>query len=283
LSTIASVETFKSKAQPAPSVYSELSDATALPPRDAIAPLPDLSDPSLVSASRSRASMKKKLASHADLISVLSMPASRSKSIVSARSIRTHRSRLETATLEDLMKELASDESKYMRELRTLADGVIPILLKCVLSKSDAAVAAGLFKRAPGSEKEAIAEASKAIHDMSVAIQRLKGVHTSIPKEDHFKFLIWAQRALSIYEGYVKTWRLGFQDVVVSLAVEGEESTVSSPKTAESGWDQGLPRNEDGYIVDGDGERVDVAFLLKRPLVRLKFLSKTLKVSQFFG
>jgi hypothetical protein len=279
LSTIASVETFKSKAQPAPSVYSELSDMTAQPAHDTVAALPDLSDPSVVSASRSRTSLKRKLTTHADLISVLSMPASRSKSIVSARSIRTHRSRLETATLEDLMKELSSDETKYMRELRTLADGVIPILLKCVLSKSDAAVAAGLFKRAPGSEKEAIAEASKAIHDMSVAIQRLKGVHTSIPKDDHFKFLIWAQRALSIYEGYVKTWRLGFQDVVVSLAVEGEESTVSSPKTAESGaWDQGLPRNEDGYIVDGDGERVDVAFLLKRPLVRLKLLAKKLKV-----
>ncbi|TID18061.1 hypothetical protein E2P81_ATG11030 [Venturia nashicola] len=273
LSTIASVETFKSKAQPAPSICSETSEMTALPP------LPDLSDPSVVSASRSRASMKKKLASHADLISVLSMPAgaSRSKSVVSARSIRTHRSRLETATLEDLMKELASDETKYMRELRTLADGVIPILLKCVLSKSDAAIAAGLFRRAPASDKEAIAEASKVIHDMSVAIQRLKGVHTSIPKDDHFKFLIWAQRALSIYEGYVKTWRMGFQDVVVSLANEGEGSTVSSPKTAESGWDQGLPRNEDGYIVDGSGERVDVAYLLKRPLVRLKFLTKTLK------
>ncbi|QDS77499.1 hypothetical protein FKW77_000272 [Venturia effusa] len=271
LSTIASVETFKSKAQPAPSIYSEMSEMTALPP------LADLSDPSVISASRSRASMKKKLASHADLISVLSMPASRSKSIVSARSIRTHRSRLETATLEDLMNELTSDETKYMRELRTLADGVIPILLKCVLSKSDAAIAAGLFRRAPASDKEAIAEASKAIHDMSVAIQRLKGVHTSIPKDDHFKFLIWAQRALSVYEGYVKTWRMGFQDVVVSLAVESEESTVSSPKIAESGWDQGLPRNEEGYIVDGSGERVDVAYLLKRPLVRLKFLTKTLK------
>lgn len=272
LSTIASVETFKSKAHPTPSIYSEMSEMTALPP------LPDLSDPSVVSASRSRASMKKKLASHADLISVLSMPASRSKSIVSARSIRTHRSRLETATLEDLMKELTSDETKYTRELRTLADGVIPILLKCVLSKSDAAIAAGLFRRAPASDKEAIAEASKVIHDMSVAIQRLKGVHASIPKDDHFKFLIWAQRALSIYEGYVKTWRMGFQDVVVSLANESEESTVSSPKTAESGWDQGLPRNKDGYIVDGSGERVDVAYLLKRPLVRLKFLTKTLKV-----
>jgi hypothetical protein len=280
LSTIASVETFNTKPQQSRSVLSEMSEMTTQPVQDVVTALPDMTDPSIVSASRSRTSLKRKLTTHADLISVLSMPASRSKSIVSARSIRTHRSRLETATLEDLMRELASDEIKYMRELRTLADGVIPVLLKCVLSKSEAAVAAGLFKRSSNTEKEAVAEASRAIHDMSVAIQRLKGVHTSIPKESHFQFLIWAQRALSIYEGYVKTWRLGFQDVVVSLAVEGEGSTVSSPKATEVGgaWDQGLPRNEDGYIVDGDGERVDVAFLLKRPLVRLKFLVKTLKV-----
>ncbi|KAF2430970.1 hypothetical protein EJ08DRAFT_733731 [Tothia fuscella] len=283
LSTIASVETFNTKAQQAPpSSISEGSECTAsLPIRaknDELSALPNIATASLVSSTRSKTSLRRKLTTHADLISVLSMPASRSKSIVSARSIRTHRSRLETATIDDLMKELTSDETKYMRELRTLADGVIPVLLKCVLSKSEAAVAAGLFNRFPNSEKDAVADASKAIHDMSVAIQRLKSVHKRIPKDSHFSFLIWAQSAHSVYEKFVKTWRLGFQDVVVSLAAEDEDSTVSTPKTSDSGaWDQGLPRNEDGYIVDGDGERVDVAFLLKRPLVRLKYLTKTLK------
>jgi hypothetical protein len=52
---------------------------------------------------------------------------------------------LATATVGDLMKELSSDESKYIRELNTLVDGVIPVLLTCVLSKSDSVVAAGLF------------------------------------------------------------------------------------------------------------------------------------------
>jgi hypothetical protein len=284
LSTIASVETFNTKVQQAPpSSISECSEGTVPAPivssNDQLATVPEDGTPSLVSATKSRTSLKRKLTTHADLISVLSMPASRSKSIVSARSIRTHRSRLETATIDDLMKELSSDENKYMRELRTLADGVIPVLLKCVFSKSEAAVAAGLFNRFPHSEKDAIADASKAIHDMGLAIQRLKSIHTRIPKENHFQFLIWAQSALSIYEKYVKTWRLGFQDVVVSLATEEEGSTVTTPKSPEGGaWEQGLPRNEDGYIVDGDGERVDVAFLLKRPLVRLKYLVKTLKV-----
>jgi hypothetical protein len=285
LSTIASVETFNTKVQQAPpSAVSEYSDGTAqpleMPNNDQLATVPEDGALSTVSVAKSRTSLKRKLTTHADLISVLSMPASRSKSIVSARSIRTHRSRLETATIDDLMKELSSDESKYMRELRTLADGVIPVLLKCVFSKSEAAVAAGLFNRFPNSEKDAVADASKAIHDMGLAIQRLKSIHTRIPKENHFQFLIWAQSASNIYEKYVKAWRLGFQDVVVSLATEEEGSTVTTPKSVEGGaWDQGLPRNEDGYIVDGDGERVDVAFLLKRPLVRLKYLAKTLKVS----
>ena len=40
-----------------------------------------------------------------------------------------------------------------------------------------------------------------------------------------------------------------------------------------------MPRNAEGYVVNGDGERVDVAYMLKRPLVRLKYLAKTLKVN----
>jgi hypothetical protein len=43
-------------------------------------------------------------------------------------------------------------------------------------------------------------------------------------------------------------------------------------------WDEGMARNAEGYVVNGDGERVDVAYMLKRPLVRLKYLAKSLKV-----
>ncbi len=68
-------------------------------------------------------SLKRRLTTHADLISVLSVPRRGSKSIQSARSIRTNRSRLATATIGDLMKELSSDEGKYIRELNTLVDG----------------------------------------------------------------------------------------------------------------------------------------------------------------
>lgn len=225
---------------------------------------------------------RKKIARHEDLMSVLSMPkASGSKSIVSARSIRTNRSRLANATIEDIMNELASDEAKYMRELRTLVDGVIPVLLSCVLSKSEAAIAAGLFSRSKSSDPS---EITKPIVDMGVCLERLKSLHKRVPKEDSDALIEWAQSAQRVYSDYISVWRLGFQDVVISLAPADEDpfkpaKVVNGPDDG-APWDEGMPRNAEGYVVNSDGERVDVAYMLKRPLVRLKYLSKSLKVCQ---
>ncbi|OCL05340.1 hypothetical protein AOQ84DRAFT_390922 [Glonium stellatum] len=289
LSTIASVETFATKMQAAPSSIAEGSEITTqtnveledVPASEA----GDTFDPNASrSLSRRGTSAKRKLASHADLISVLSMPRGGTKSIMSARSIRTNRSRLATATIGDLMNELASDEAKYMRELRTLVDGVIPVLLTCVLSKSDSAVAAGLFSRSAAANDPNV---TKPIVDMGIALERLKSLHKRIPKDDSNALLSWAQSAQRLYGDYVKAWRLGFKDVVVNLAPATDDAssgtatrTATAPDDA-AAWDEGLPRNEEGYVVNGDGERVDVAFLLKRPLVRLKYLAKTLKGINF--
>jgi hypothetical protein len=227
----------------------------------------------------SRRSTKRRLASHADLISVLSMPKAGTKSIMSARSIRTNRSRLATATTGDIMDELASDEIKYMRELRTLVDGVIPVLLSCVLSKSDSAVAAGLFSRSNSTDPTQV---TKPIIDMGVSLERLKTLHKRVPKNDPDAFLSWAQSAQRVYSDYIAAWRLGFQDVVISLASADDDpftpaKVVDGPVDG-APWDEGLPRNAEGYVVNGDGERVDVAYMLKRPLVRLKYLAKSIKV-----
>ncbi len=172
---------------------------------------------------------------------------------------------------QDLLNEVSSDEFKYMRELRTLVDGVIPVLLTCVLSKTDSAAAAGLFSRTAASSNDA--NLTRPIVDMGIALERLKSLHKRVPTADTGAFLIWAQGAQRIYSDYLKVWRLGFQDVVVNLAPATEE------EKSDPAWDDGLSRNEEGYLVNGDGERVDVAFLLKRPLVRLKYLAKTLRVS----
>ena len=279
LSTIASVETFSTRQGAALPSVSDFSGYTARQ-----APIqgdPDADeardhfDPNLLKRKNSR------LTKHADLISVLSLPTAGNRSIQSARSIRTNRSRLATATVGDLMQELATDESKYMRELRTLVDGVIPVLLTCVLSKSDSAVAAGLFSASADAHKDP--NFTRPIIDMGIALERLKTLHRRIPQGDVAALLTWAHGAERVYVEYLKAWRMGFQDVVVNLAPASKDAfTVSgSQDTNSGGLDDGLPRNEEGDVVNGDGERVDVAFLLKRPLVRLKYLAKTLKGINF--
>jgi hypothetical protein len=248
LSTIASAETLQESAAP-----SEVSEQETIVPEHA---------GSLSGAN----GLKRRLTRHEDLISVLSLPMADSRSIVSARSIRTNRTKLEQATLQDLWSEFTADEIKYQRELRTLVDGVIPVLLSCVLSKSDSAIAAGLFGRSAADD----AAVTKPIIDMGVALERLRAHHRRVPKCDNNALLSWAQGATRIYHDYLTAWRMGFQDVVVNLAPADADTSTR--------WDDGLLRNEDGDLINGDGERVDVAFLLKRPLVRLKYLAKTFKV-----
>jgi hypothetical protein len=247
LSTIASAETLLESAAP-----SEVSEQETI--------VPELTGP--LSAAYG---LKRRLTRHEDLISVLSLPMADARSVVSARSIQTNRTKLEKATIEDLWTEFTADEVKYQRELRTLVDGVIPVLLSCVLSKSDSAIAVGLFGRSAADD----AAATKPIIDMGVALERLKAHHRRVPKCDDNALLSWAQGATRIYHDYLMAWRMGFQDVVVNLAPADADTSA--------GWDDGLLRNEDGDLINGDGERVDVAFLLKRPLVRLKYLAKTFK------
>ncbi|KAJ5871897.1 uncharacterized protein N7529_004250 [Penicillium soppii] len=216
--------------------------------------------------------LKRRLTTHNDLMSVLSVSASRSRSIRSNRSIRTNKSRLAHATVEDLLYELSSDESKYMRELKTLVGGVIPVLLTCVLSRSDSAIAAGLFR--PSLDPQDDVNFSKPIVNMGVAIERLKNLHKRIPQDNADALLTWAQGAQRVYREYLKAWRLGFKDVIVNLAPLEEDDQINADTKS---LDEGLERDENGDIVDADGGKVDVAYLLKRPLVRLKYLAKSFK------
>ncbi|MCJ1303473.1 hypothetical protein MMC08_006283 [Hypocenomyce scalaris] len=275
LSTIASVETFEFKPENAATQsVSVISEATIETHQgEAALEARDVFDPD----SLARRPSKSRLAKHSDLISVLSLPRGVSRSIRSARSIRTNRSRLATATVGDLMKELAIDESKYMRELRTLVDGVIPVLLTCVLSRADSAAAAGLFRAAPNAKSDP--NLTRPIVDMGISLERLKTLHQRVPLEDCAALHTWAQGAQRVYAEYLKAWRMGFQDVVVNLApaVEDGSTTARSADRKTEDLDQGLPRNKHGDVVNVDGERVDVAFLLKRPLLRLKYLAKTFK------
>ncbi|KIV97650.1 hypothetical protein PV10_01369 [Exophiala mesophila] len=206
--------------------------------------------------------LKRRLTTHEDLMSVLSMP-TKGRSIRSARSIRhSHRSKA-SHTAQEVLASLLADEEKYSRELRTLVDGVIPVLLQTILSKTDAAAAAGLFTTSQSAESDG--SFTKPIIEMGIALERLKSLHGRIPFENVDNLLRWAQTAQKAYNDYLLAWRLGFQDVVVNLAPWG-----NSPST-----ENGMTHDETGDVIDVQGKKVDVAYLLKRPLVRVKGLGKT--------
>ena len=272
LSTIASVETFSTSSS-ATGTASELSHTTVTQATVSTAPTSSLSRNSRGSGKGS--SVKRRLTKHSDLVSMLSLPdtgaAGRAKGIRSARSVRTARTSLESVTIHDLMRELADDETKYMRELKTLVDGVIPVLLTCVLSKSDSAIAAGLFN--PNSSDASDSTLTKPIVDMGIALERLKSLHKRIPLQDPHAFIAWAQTAHKTYDDYLASWRMGFQDVVVNLAPASRQSSMEQNSSVEA-----MPRNADGDVLNANGERADVQYMLKRPLVRAKYLCKIVKV-----
>ena len=218
------------------------------------------------SPARHGSGLKRRLTKHSDLMSVLSLPRDDDERIKPSRSMRSRRAPSGTATVADIMNEVSADELKYQRELRTLVDGVIPVLLTYVLSKNDK-------QRSPSSRQSSAhddPELTKPIVDMGVALERLKTQHKRIPMHDPHELLTWAQSSAKVYNDYLQAWRLGFSDVVVNLApAEDPAKRDGSPR-----WDHDLRRNEKGDLLNSEGERVDVAYLLKRPLVRLKHLSK---------
>ena len=269
LSTIASVETFTTGSSLSETA-SELSKTTLT--QDTLSTLPTESS---LSRSTNESGLKRRLTKHSDLLSVLSLPDPAEPEAVttirSARSLRTARIRLETATIRGLMKELADDEAKYMRELNTLVDGVIPVLLSSVLSKSDSAVAAGLFDSNPGEQLDG--SFTKPIVDMGVSLERLRSLHKRIPLGDPEALISWAHGAHKTYTDYLAAWRLGFQDVVVNLAPASRSPGKSEEPTLDT-----MPLNANGDVVDTEGEVAVVAFLLKRPFTSIKHLSKIFKV-----
>ena len=227
--------------------------------------LPDENCDGKMSASGRRSS---RLTRHADLISVLSMPRHTSKRTKVTKSSRVESKAPECSSAQDIMLELEMEEIKYTRELRTLIDGVVPVLLTCVLSKAESAVAAGLFRSPDTASHES--NVTRPIVDMAIALERLKSLHRRMPMKDPSLLLTWAHGAKRVYGEYLKAWRLGFQDVIVNLAPATEASSGLLTTEREE-----LARDLEGDVVDSDGEKVDVAFLLKRPLVRLKHLART--------
>ena len=210
-----------------------------------------------------RPNLKRNVTTEEDLMTVLSMPDGHGVPLKSACSLKSRRSKREPCNDDELLASLRTEEAKYARELRTLIDGVIPVLLTTVMSKDKRNVASGLFGNRGGSAK-----ATTPIVNMGIALERLRSIHRRMPITKLDALVVWADQAEKVYSDYIKAWRMGFQDVVVNLA-PGESASKSS--------DSGMKKDDEGFVVGEHGERVDVAYLLKRPLVRVKNLSKTLK------
>jgi len=215
------------------------------------------SRPVLTDTSNGRPTFARKITTEADLMSVLSVSNQDHQSLPRARTLQV------PVNIQEILADLRADEEHYVDELKTLVDGVIPVLLSSVLSKNDSKDMAGVFSSSP-----AVPAATNAIVNIGVALERLKGCHHRLPTTNVIALLLWAETTSQVYEDYLKAWRLGFQDVVVHLAPtsQGQRSTSTSTVTPGSGKEQ--------------GKQVNVAYLLKRPLVRLKYLTRSIKVSE---
>jgi hypothetical protein len=214
--------------------------------------------------------LKRRLTKHSDLVSVLSLPDNgqllaprRSKSIKSSRSLHRRPSKANRTRVDELLEEFADDEYFYSRELKALVDGVVPVLVRDVMNGD---TAGGAKAEVP----------TKSVIGMGMALEKLRDFHKRVPVSDLAALLFWLGDVAPLYDKYLDVWRLGFQGLVINLAprvgrLDDDDSLLNA-----------LPRNEDGDVVGEDGERVDVAYLLKRPLVRVKWMVKFLKVSLRF-
>lgn len=215
--------------------------------------------------------LKRRLTKHSDLVSVLSLPDDSSipnaaKSNRCRPSLRKRRNASGEVTPQELLREFIDDENLYLRELKTLVDGVVPVLLSHVVNGTNATELFG--PSASGKVPDSI---SKSVVNMGVALEKLKSAHKKAPTTDIRKMANWANGVVPMYNSYLNAWRLGFDDVVVNLA-----PAADGMDDADSLLDA-LPRNENGDIVNSDGERVAVAHLLKRPLIRVKQIAKLMR------
>jgi hypothetical protein len=208
---------------------------------------------------------KLRAAKQSELVSGLSLAQDDPKSIRSSRSLRMSRRMKVSTTVGEVMNEISRDEMKYQRELRTLVDGVIPVLLQYALAGDESADRARVF-----TQSAVTADVTKPIVDMGIALERLKNAHRKIPMHEPSDLVIWAESTTKAYGDYITSWHMGFKNIVVNLAPADTSATDKIATT----WDEGILRNKDGDLVNGDGERVDVAHLLKRPLARVKNLSR---------
>ncbi|KAL2888206.1 hypothetical protein HOO65_040543 [Ceratocystis lukuohia] len=226
----------------------------------------------------SSSGLKRKLTKHSDLVSVLSMPEEEDMvSTLTGTQSRTSRRTGSQNTIREkrasgpvqgpiaaLLRDFADEETSYARELKSLVDGVVPVLLKEVLHWDGKAPLFG----DPSVKGDIF---SKSVVDMGICLEKMRNSHKKAPLMDIYQLFAWLERVHPIYDSYLDAWRLGFHDIVVNLA-----PLINTLDDTDSLLDA-MPRNDEGDLVDADGARLDVAHFLKRPLQRIKRMVKFLK------
>ncbi|KAK7910890.1 hypothetical protein PG985_013371 [Apiospora marii] len=167
--------------------------------------------------------------------------------------------------------------TKGVHELSTILSGesggtyesdVSSMLSDSTATQTNTTFTRDLFPSSP-SGKEKLDTSAKSVVQMGIALEKLKNSHKRCPMHDAHRLPQWLDSVYTIYDQYLDAWRLGFQDLIVNLAPrspDDEDSLINA-----------LPRNEQGDVLNEDGERVDVAHLLKKPLIRVKYISKFIK------
>lgn len=190
---------------------------------------------------------KRKITTDDDLMSVLSLAQPGRSGLPRPKTV------VDAVNTQEILHDLRADEEQYLQELKTLVDDVIPVLLSSVLSKADSKDMAEAFRPASNTS-----ETTTAIVNIGVALERLKTCHQRMPSQSAMGLILWAETAYKVYEDYLKAWRLGFQNVTVDV-----KSKIGVNAAAAS---------------EEQSAKVNVSFLLKRPLVRVKYLARSIKV-----
>lgn len=200
----------------------------------------------------------RKVTTDADLMSVLSVGQPEQGALPRAHAAP------QSINIKEILDDLKVDDEQYIRELKILVDDVIPVLLSTALSKANSKDIVGVFGSTPTASAT-----TNAIVSIGVSLERLKGCHQRMPTTNVTALLCWADNAHQVYVDYLKAWRLGFQEVVINLPTASQGGVDVAGVTS-----TGHPNNE-------GKANVNVAFLLKRPLIRAKYLARSVKVSPF--
>jgi len=177
---------------------------------------------------------------------------------------------MDQGKVDDLLDEFADDEYIYQRELKTLVDGVVPVLLTQVVNGDGSG--GDLFGLSRTNSRRAAESMAKSVVNMGIALEKMRNSHRQVPLNDIRRLMEWLDTVSAVYDNYLDVWRLGFQNIIVNLA-----PAAGCPEDQDSLLNA-LPRNADGDVLGENGERVDVAQLLKKPLIRVRWMTKFLRV-----